>query len=411
MKVEYNQPGNGPRPLEGIKIVEYGVFHAGPGGGAILGDLGAEVIKIEAAGGDPIRYWTSVGKMDITAPNGESLTHEVSNRNKKNICLDIKTDAGREILHRLVKEADVFMTNLRKTTKAKLGVDYQTLSKINPNIIHANVSGYGPEGPMQNIGAFDPLGQACSGMMFVTGSEIPAPIQIGVLDQATAITLSHAIITALLVRERQGISQEVHVSLYGTALWLQHINLMLSSALKIDPCVSGDRNQHSPLRNVFCCKDGGWVMCTHHPEEKYWVRFCEVMGRPDLLENPKFTNEKGQPRNHAELNTLFDQIFLTRTQEEWMIDFRSKELMFAPIQRVMDVEKDPQALLNGYIIPSDYPGLGKINIPGYPVHFSQSRAGIQSCAPQKGEHTDEILRDLGYEVDVIANLKKEGIIC
>jgi len=254
------------------------------------------------------------------------------------------------------------------------------------------------------------LGQACSGMMFVTGSEFPALIQIGVLDQATAITLSHAIITALLVRERQGISQEVHVSLLGTALWLQHINVMLSTVSRIDPCFSGDRTQQSPLRNVFCCKDNDWVMCTHHPEEKYWVRFCKVMGRSDLLDNPAYTNEKGAPINYAELNTLFDQIFLTRTRKAWMVDFWDNELMFAPIQRVMDVEKDTQALLNQYIVPCDYPGLGKVNIPGYPVHFSESQANIQTRAPHKGEHTDEILKDLGYAAVAVAELKKEGVV-
>ena len=410
MKVEYKEENSGPLPLDGIRVVEYGVFHAGPGGGAILGDLGAEVIKIEAAGGDPVRYWTSVGDIDMSAPNGESMVNEISNRNKKNICLDIKTDAGREVLHKLVKGADVFMTNLRKTTKVKLGVDYKAISGINPNIIHASVSGYGPEGPMQNIGAFDPLGQACSGMMFTTGGELPAPIQIGVLDQATAVTLSHAILTALLVRERQGIAQEVHVSLYGTALWLQHINLMLSNVTKIDPSVSGDRTKHSPLRNVFCCKDGGWVMCTHHPDEKYWATFCRVMGRMDLLDDPDYTDKKGRPLKFPELNALFDQIFLTRTREEWMSEFMANELMFAPIQRISNVEQDPQALLNRYVVPCEYPGMGKINIPGYPVHFSESQAGIRSSAPQKGEHTDEIMQDLGYAAEAIADLKNKGVI-
>ncbi|MFH2133254.1 MAG: CoA transferase, partial [bacterium] len=309
MKIDYRQQDTGPMPLEGIKVVEYGVFHAGPGGGAILGDLGAEIIKIEAAGGDPERYWTSVGALDMSAPNGESLMYEVSNRNKTNICLDIKTEAGREILHRLVKGADVFLTNLRKTTKTKLEVDYPSISRINPKIIHASVSGYGPEGPLENIGAFDPLGQACSGLMFVTGTEFPAPMNLGILDQATAIALSHAIITALLVRERQGISQEVQVSLYGTALWLQHPNLMLSNTLGINPCISSDRSQHSPLRNVFCCKDGEWVMCTHHPDEKYWDRFCRVLGKPELLEDPDYTDVKGRPLNNAALNRIFDGVF------------------------------------------------------------------------------------------------------
>lgn len=413
MDIKYNDDNGkptGPLPLEGITVVEYGVFHAGPGGGAILGDLGADVIKIEAPVGDGIRYWTKVAGINMAGPNGNSLTFEVSNRNKKNICLDIKTDAGREVLNRLVKKADVFLTNLRKNTKTKLGVDYEGIKKINPRIIHASVSGYGQEGPMQNIGAFDPLGQACSGMMFTTGQPLPAPIQIGVLDQATAITLSHAILSALLARERQGISQEVQVSLYGSALWLQHINLMLANVLKTNPSVTSDRSQHSPLRNVYRCKDDQWVMCTHHPEEKYWATFCRVMGTEELLEDPQYTSEAGGPMQPVELNAKFDKIFATRTRDEWMVEFLSNQLMFAPIQRIMDVENDPQALLNGYIRPAEYPGFGQMGVPGYPVHFSECQPGVQRRAAHKGEQTEEIMMSLGYDADAISSLKKDGVI-
>lgn len=410
MKIEYEEQRSGPLPLEGIKVVEYGVFHAGPGAGAILGDLGAEVIKIEAPVGDGIRSWKKVAGLDMSGPNDNSVTFEVSNRNKRNICLDIKSDAGREILHRLVKEADVFMSNLRKPTRTKLGVDYAAISAVNPKIIYSSVSGYGQEGPMQNIGAFDPLGQACSGMMFTSGSDLPAPIQLGILDQATAISLSHAILTALLARERQGISQEVHVSLYGSALWLQHINLMLANSLHINPCVSSNRAEHSPLRNVFCCGDGEWVMCTHHPEEKYWATFCRVMGTEELLTDPEYTDEQGRPLKPEELNTRFDTIFATRPRDEWMADFMAAQLMFAPIQRIMDVENDPQALENGYVRPADYPGFGKMNVPGYPIYFSECQPGIQRRAAHKGEQTVDIMTELGYDADAIEMLKKEGVI-
>ncbi len=208
------------RPLDGIRIVEYGVFHAGPGANAILGDLGAEVIKIETASGDPERYWTNVAGFDLSLKNGESIIFEASNRNKKGICLDIQKKKGREIFDRLIQEADVFLTNLRGSTQKRLNIDYETLAEINPQIIYAGVSGYGRRGSMSDLGAFDPLGQARSGMMFVTGTSEPAMIHLGILDQATAITVSHAILTALLFRERKGIGQEVHVSLYSTALWV-----------------------------------------------------------------------------------------------------------------------------------------------------------------------------------------------
>jgi crotonobetainyl-CoA:carnitine CoA-transferase CaiB-like acyl-CoA transferase len=382
-----------PGPLEGIKVVEYGVFHAGPGAGSILGDLGAQVIKIETRDGDPIRYWTQVGGIDIATESGESLMFEVSNRNKRGVCFDIKTEKGREILHRLVRGADVFLTNLRKSTKKKLAIDYPNLSAVNPRIIHASVSGYGPEGPMSDLGAFDPLGQARSGMMFVTGNDEPTLIHLGILDQATAIALSHAIITALFVRERRGIGQEVHVSLYGTALWLQHPNLMISNALGIDPCVPSVRKAHSPLRNRFRCKDGKWILGTHHPEEKYWAAFCKATGQQHLLEDPHFTTAAGKPAHFAELIALFDKVFATRERDAWMEIFQRHNLMFSSVQRIDEVQRDPQATLNGYVVPFDYKGFGTIPIPGYPAHFSHCRAGTRGPAPTIGEHTQAVLEE------------------
>ncbi len=399
-----------PMPLEGIKILEYGVFHAGPGGTAILGDLGAEVIKIESGFGDPERYWTKVAGVDMAMPNGESIMHEVSNRNKKGICLDIKTGKGREIFHELVRVADVFMTNLRKSTKQKLGIDYETLVKVNPKIIHANVSGYGPEGPMSDIGAFDPLGQARSGLMFATGTAEPVLLHLGVLDQSTAIAASHAILTALLVKERRGVGQEIHVSLYSTALWLQHPNMMLASALSINPCFSSVRSHHSPLRNRFHCKDGNWIIGTHHPEEKYWKTFCKATGKEVLLSDERYTDKEGRPVTSPELIEIFDAVFMQKTRDEWMEIFQPLGLMFCSILNIQEVASDPQAIVNGYVVPYKHPSMGNIKIPGYPVHFSESSAGTRSSAPSIGEHTDEILQGIGYSSEEIEDLKKEGIV-
>ena len=170
-------------PLEGIRVLEYGVFHAGPGAAAILGDLGAEVIKIEYGAGDPCRQWTTVAAKDFSMPDGESFMFQVSNRNKKGISLDINKGKGREIFARLVNESDVFVTNLRKSTKADLSIDYESMAKINPRIIHASISGFGPEGPDSDLGAFDPMGQARSGFMFATGTNEPRYINFAIVDQ------------------------------------------------------------------------------------------------------------------------------------------------------------------------------------------------------------------------------------
>ena len=397
-------------PLEGIRVVEYGVFHAGPGASAILGDLGAEVIKIEDGMGDPERYWTTAGGIDFSLPDGESIWFQISNRNKKGICLDIKNEKGRDIFFRLIKDADVFLTNLRKSTKASLDIDYATLSRINPRIIHANISGYGPKGPVSDLGAFDPLGQGRSGMMFVTGADEPALINMAVLDQATAIAASHAILTALLVRERHGVGQEVHVSLYSTGLWLLYGNMVMMGGLSIDPNIGWNRSQNSPLRNRFCCKDGKWIIGTHHPEEKYWPIFCEATGQTALLSDPHFADNASRIANCTELVAFFDKVFATKTRDEWMDIFQAHGLMFSPVQQIHEVLRDPQALINDYVVDFEHPAFGKVKIPGYPVHFSANRAGTRSVAPTLGEHTDLIMRQMGYTDQEIQKLKKEGVI-
>ncbi len=398
-------------PLEGIKVVEYGVFHAGPGASSILGDLGADVVKIESGSGDPERYWTRLGRIDMALPSGENVFFQISNRNKKGIYLDIEKEKGREIFHRLIQEADVFLTNLRKSTKTKLGIDYDTLRGVNPRIIHANVSGYGPEGPMRDLGAFDPLGQARSGLMYVTGASEPVLLHGGVMDQATAIAASHAILTALLARERFGKGQEVHVSLYGTGLWLMYPNIMLSNVLSVSPMdISSSRYDHTPLRNYFRCKDGKWIMATHHPEERYWPLFCKATGQTALLADPRFSDTSGRKVHCAELVAIFDKVFATKTRDEWVEILLKEKLMVSPVLTINEIQEDPQARVNDYVVDFEDPLLGNVKVPGYPVHFSSNQAGTRSFAPTLGEHTDLVMHQIGYTDQEIEELKKEGVI-
>jgi len=399
-----------PYPLEGIRVVEYGLFHAGPGAAAILGDLGAEVIKIEPKDGDPERYWTQVGQLQFALPDGESAMFQASNRNKKGIGLDIQHPTGRDVFHRLIGEADIFLTNIRKSTKAKLKIDYTSLCSVNPTLIHANVSGYGPKGPMSDLGAFDPLGLARSGMMFVSGTDEPLLMHIGILDQATSMTLSHAIMTALFVRERRGVGQEVHVSLFGTAQWLMHPTLMIGNLLSVEPVVHHDRNAHSPLRNFFRCSDGEWIIGAHHPEEKYWATFCEATGQPQLISDPRYATLEARAANSVKLMKHFDPVFAAKTRDEWMDIFVSQGLMFCSIQHASEVKNDPQAQANDYVVDFEDPSLGKIQIPGYPIHFSACTAGTRALAPKLGEHTTSVLRENGYSESEIESMMASGAV-
>jgi len=398
-----------PMALEGIRVVEFGTFHAGPGASAILGDLGAEVIKIEEAEGDPMRSWKEVGGIRFTMADGEGFPFQFTNRNKKGIWLDIKKEKGREVFHRLIKEADVFLTNLRKSTKQSLGLDYEAVREINPRIIHASVSGFGQEGHLSDLGAFDPMGQARSGMMFSTGSDRPRLVHLAVLDQTASIALSQAVLTALFVRERRGVGQAVHISLYGTALWMQYAGLMIAGCLSQNS-VPDDRRMYSPLRNYFCCQDGQWIIGTHHPEQKYWPLLCEATGQTELLRDPRFADISKVLEDRPLLVERFDRVFATKARSEWIPLLRAKGLMFGPVQQIEDVVRDPQALSNGYMVDFDHRSLGKVKIPGYPVQFSSSQAGTRSSAPALGEHTDSIMKEIGYSDQEIAEARQAGVI-
>ena len=409
---EHADENNANGPLAGVRVVECGVWHAGPGASAIMADLGAEVIKIESMDGDPERYHGSFGPMALGIADRANwnLLFEMSNRNKRAMCLNVTTFEGKQILHQLVSEADIFLTNLRTSTKPKLGIDYETLKGVNPRLVHLNISGFGPEGPFADAGGFDPMGQAISGMMFLSGKPEPSVLQVIVLDQLAAITASHAAITALYARERNGEGQEVHVSLYGSALWLMHANVLQSSIRGVNLDVSWERLNNPFSRTTFECGDGKWIMGTNHPEEKYWARFCEAVELPELATDPRFDTKEKRIAVNAELIAMFDAQFKMRPRAEWLEIMREKNVLFAPINTTQDVVNDEQALVNGYLTDYDHPYLGQVRIPGYPARFSSYEAGPRTPAPDLGQDTDDILTELGLSAAEIEVLRSAEVV-
>lgn len=401
------------RPLEGIRVLELGMFHAGPGGSAILGDLGAEVIKIEQPGtGDPMRHMKMVGSVPLEIQGENSIWHEAANRNKKSVTIDLHKERGKEVAYRLVSKSDVFLTSLRRPAVKKLKMDYPVLSKINSKLIYAWVSGYGPNGPDRDVGAFDYQGQGRSGMMFCVGEPDMPPLvsQFGIIDQATSIMASHEIITALLMRERSGIGQEVHVSILSTALYMLYCNVLIA-------LVSGfevprhKRVKEYPLRNYYKCSDGHWFILTATLFERYWPALCQAIGHPELKKDERFDTAEKLHINSEQLVALFDQIFATKPRDEWLELFAKYDLPVGPVNRLSELVNDPQITQNGYIVDFEHPRLGKIKIPGYPVHFSKAHAGTRSAAPGIGEHTDSILREIGgYSQKEIIQFRADGVI-
>jgi crotonobetainyl-CoA:carnitine CoA-transferase CaiB-like acyl-CoA transferase len=400
------------KPLEGILAIDCGLYHAGPGGLAILGDLGAEVIKVEQPGGEPLRRMKYVGNVPLELPGGRTLFNEGANRNKKSISIDLKRIEGQEILYRLVRKADIFMTNMRRPALETMNLTYPQLKAINQKLIYASVSAFGPKGPDRDKGGFDYQGQARSGLMYSMGEAGMPPLvcQFGIVDQITAIMVSHEILTALFMRERTGVGQEVHTSILGSALFLLYFNVLTAQIGKFE-IPRHQRSRSHPMRNYYRCVDDRWIMITLTPPNRHWGPFCRIMGRPDLEKDSRYDTDIKRLEKAEELVALFDGIFATRTRAEWLEIFSKNDLFCAGVNTLMELVEDIQIIENEYLVDFDHPTLGRIKIPGYPIHFSDSNAGTTSAAPESGEHTDEILMEIGgYTKGEIERFRKEAII-
>jgi crotonobetainyl-CoA:carnitine CoA-transferase CaiB-like acyl-CoA transferase len=400
------------QPLQGIRVLEWAIYHAGPGGPAILGDLGAEVIKIEQPKvGDPLRARTQFGRSYFEF-KGKNLFFEGANRNKKSIILDLSKEEGREVAYRLAAKSDVFLTNIRQETVDKMKMGYPILHRINPRLIYASVTMFGPNGPDSWRGGFDYQGQARSGLMLSTGEpDMPPLITLfAVVDQVTAIWASHAVLSALVMRERFGIGQQVQLSILGSALGLQYFNVLIGALTS-----EADRHMRTdtdPLRNHYQCKGGNWICFTLPTlQPGLWEEFCQAIERPDLEQHPMFASHEKRMENSGELIAILDGIFLTKTREEWHDVLGGHGLLSSPVNSPNELKDDPQVMENKYIVEFDHPALGRVLFPGYPIHFSEAFAGSRTAAPELGEHTEEVLREIGgYSTEEIEQLREKEII-
>ena len=401
-------------PLEGIRVIELAVWHVGPPIGYILGDLGAEVIKIERPdGGDAFRrtpFW-----------------FEAINRNKQSVALDLKQDRGREVLYKLVKDADIFVTNFQESLLSRLGANYDTLASHNPRLIYGSVGAYGHRGPQKENRAFETLIQARTGFASILTGGItkePRVVEGGLFDQTAGTVMTYGILAAVVARERTGKGQKVEGSLLGSAIHLQHgaVNLSLwdgHDALAFpdglehfsDPV--GDRTKpESPLFNWYRCSDGRWMMFCEPDSDRFWGQFCQVIGAPELADDSRYTTEKDRAVN-PQLITKLDEIFARKTQAQWVQSFDEQGVVFAysPVMEGADLSNDPQALENEYVVELDHPEEGRLKVAGIPLRFTGTPASISSTAPKLGEHTDQVLsRILGLSNDEVAGLRAQGVV-
>ena len=400
--------------LEGIRVVEWANWQVGPVAAAMLGDLGAEVIKVEERGrGDGQRGLNSVMGVEMGLPHGRNTMFEHHNRNKKSITVDLKKQSGKEIIYRLVEKSDVFITNFRSQATARLGLDYGTLSQYNPRLIYAPISCFGPKGPDSQSPGFDLLAQARSGLMAACTELGMPPIMLstGIADQLGAIMTAYGVMAALLTRERTGVAQQVNVSLLGSMIPL--LGLAVSGTLLLGEEIrtQSRTSAKNPMYNWYKCKDGKWIVLALLQQDEYWPKLCNALGVPELIRDPRFENSNKRGENCEELIRVFDTIFVTKTYEEWARGFRQEDLLFSTINALSDLSSDPQVLENEYIVDFAHPVLGPVKFVGLPVQFSKTPGTLRLCSPELGQHTEEVLLEVGgYTWEEINKLADQGVI-
>lgn len=401
------------QPLSNIVVLELATGVLGPFAGAILGDLGAEVIKIEATNSeDPYRHSAMLaGFMPGLLPNNVNALFEGYNRNKKGIAIDLKTEEGKSVLYRHVEHSDVFLTCYRLTVLEKLGVDYKTLSSINPKLIYARGSGYGTRGSDRDQVAWDGSAQARSGFMYAANTEDPRFVSIGIADQTAGILLAAGVLAAIVARERYGTGQEVDSSLFGAAIALQMEVLLWLMTRQLWPRSSRDKPAN-PTWNTYKCADGKWLVLTMGTySDIYWPPFCKAVGLEELARDAKFSSVERRQKYAKELVEILDKTFSSKTRDEWIHILKQSDVSWAPVKEISDLEYDPQALENRYIVEWRHPDLGPIKLPGFLFDLRKTPASIRMRAPQWGEHTDQVLKTLGgYSEAEIIDMKRRGIV-
>jgi len=401
--------------LEGIRVLDWTIFQQGPVASMILGDLGADVIKIEErVGGDLGRGMMRVaGAMVGGREVARNPYFEAGNRNKRSLTVDLRNKEGQEIVHRLVEKSDVFVQNFRMGVAERMGMDYETLSKRNPRLIYAHASGWGPKGPDREDPSADYTGIARSGLMTLAGEPgmDPVPVQGGIADQSGAVMTAMGVLAALLAREKTGRGQKVDASLLGSMVFLQGHPMVFCTMANLWGMRIARKTAGNPLWNHYKCGDDKWIALAHLSPDKFWPLLCRAMGLESLEKDPRFDSMEKRTQNCQELIAILDAAFAGKPRQEWAGIFKANGLIFAPVNTTLDVTEDPQVLANNYITEFDHPVFGAMKTVGFPMTFSETPMAITREAPEFGQHTEEILTELlGYTWDDIARLKDGEVI-
>ncbi|MFM2110256.1 MAG: CaiB/BaiF CoA transferase family protein [Steroidobacteraceae bacterium] len=389
-------------PLQGIKVVEMTSVVLGPWACQMLADMGAEVIKIEQPRGDSNR---SLGAANNP---GMAALYLTCNRNKRSIVLDLRVAGARDAVLALVKNADVFIHNNRPQVMTKLGLDYADLRKVNPRIIYCGAYGYSKKGPYGKLGALDDSIQAASGIAMLNEMVLGEPRYLPtiVADKTTAITVVYGVLAALFHRERTGEGQELEVPMFETMVnWVmaEHLWGMTFDPPKGKP---GYTRLMSKDRKPYKTKDGYIAVLPYL--DAHWVKFCEITGYPQFIDDERFRTLADRVRNIDATNQTTAMIMATRTTTEWLGVLAPSGIPHIVVNTLEDLATDPHLEATGFWQSFDHPTEGKLRLPSFPVNFGSTPASIRRAAPRLGEHTVEVLREAGVDTATIDSLTASG---
>jgi CoA:oxalate CoA-transferase len=400
-------------PLAGVKVVEIGQEIQGPFAGLVLSDLGADVIKVENRETGDLSRWALAGALggEGTPNAGVSPYFIAMNRGKRSITVNLRTDEGVEAVRRLAAISDVLLTNYRPGVLERRGLGFEDLKAVNPRIVFAQGSSWGPTGPWVRRPSRDALAQAASGLMAKGGFEggIPMPAPFAVADTTGGLSLATGILAGLFARERTGEAQRVDVSIYGTMIALQSWEIDYTGLTGKEPRRAGRGHQFiHGIWGAFPTADGHIAIAG--VDDRRWPDFCRILGIEHVRDDPEYGANRARNLNGEKVRALLDTVFPARTTQAWLEELNAADILATAVVDYRTVLASEQARANGYVRTMQHPEAGEILVSGTPIALNGEVPGPAAPPPEHGQHTEEVLLEAGYGWDDIVRLREAGAV-